>query len=228
MKKTVCLVICVILLAVSFCTLAETAFTAGVFEGTAEGKNGPVTVSVTLSDSEIVSVEVTSHQETPGLSDPALNEIPEQIVAGQSLNVDAVTGATVTSEAILAAVEEALRQTGADIEALKTKVSNISEAPVEDLTADIVVVGGGMAGLMAAASAADAGADVILVEKLASLGGSVSVASGTLLTVESEYTKDVDDSIDRPISYFHLLNDGAPHQPDYEFLSAILEKNGEG
>ena len=227
MKKVVSLVLCIMMLAVSFCSLAEAAFTAGTYEGTAEGKNGPVTVSVTLSDSEIVSVEVTSHQETPGLSDPALTQVPEQIVAGQTLNVDAITGATVTSDAILAAAEDALRKAGADTEALKTKESSAEVEQAEDLTTEIVVVGGGMAGLMAAASAADAGADVTLVEKLASLGGSVAVASGTLLTVESEYTKDVDDAIERPIAFFHLLNDGAPHQPDYDFLSAILEKNGE-
>ena len=227
MKRLLALALCFMMLTLSIVSMAESGMTAGTFEGTAEGKNGPVTVSVTVSDTEIVSVEVTAHAETPGLSDPALTQIPEQIVAGQTLKVDSVTGATVTSEAILAAVESALMQAGADTEALKAKESLIQEAQTEDMTAGVVVVGGGMAGLLAATSAADAGADVVLVEKLAALGGSVAVASGTLLTVESEYTKDVDDSIERPIAYFHLLNDGAAHQPDYDFLSAILEKNGE-
>ena len=227
MKKIVCMALCAAMLALSCGALTESVFAAGTYEGTAEGKNGPVTVSVTLSDTEIVSVEVTAHAETPGLSDPAIAEIPAAIVAGQTLKVDAVAGATVTSEALLAAAESALRLAGADTEALKQKEFTAEAAQAEDLTAGVVVVGGGMAGLLAATSAADAGADVVLVEKLASLGGSVAVASGTLLTVESDYTKDVDDSIGRPIAYFHLLNDGAAHQPDYDFLSAVLEKNGE-
>ena len=225
MKKILSVVLVMVMLSVSVSALAD--WTAGTYTGTAEGKNGPVTVQVAVSGSEILSVEVTEHQETPGLSDPAIEQIPEAIVSGQTLNVDTVTGATVTSEAILTAVTDALVQAGADVEALKTKEAAGSAAEVADMTTQVVVVGGGMAGLLASTSAADAGAEVILVEKLPYLGGSVAVASGTLLTVESEYTKDVADEIERPIAYYHLLNDGMPHQPDYEFLTAVLEKNGE-
>ena len=226
MKKCLSLLLCTMLLALSVSAWAET-FTPGTYTGTGDGQNGPVTVEVTLSETEITGIRVTEHQETQGLSDPAIEQIPEQIVAGQTLNVDTVSGATVTSNAILSAVTEALTQAGADVEALKAKPAAIDEAVPEDMHTQVVVVGGGMAGLLAATSAADAGAEVVLVEKLASLGGSVSVASGTLLTVESEYTQDVDDSIERPLSYFHLLNDGAEHQPDYDFLRSVLERNGE-
>ena len=225
MKKFIALILCLMLGSLTVTAFAD--YTPGTYTGTAQGKNGDVTVEVTVSETEITSVVVTGHQETPGLSDPALEKIPQEIVEGQTLNVDSVTGATITSEAILAAATEALTQAGADVEALKTKTAETEEVVLEDKQTQVVVVGAGMAGLLAATSAADAGAQVILVEKLDTLGGSVLVASGTLATAESEYTKDVDDSIDRVIDYFHLLNDGTERQPDYDFLRAVLEKNGE-
>ncbi|QQO09026.1 FAD-dependent oxidoreductase [Breznakiella homolactica] len=84
----------------------------GSFEGTAEGHNGPVTVSVNLQSGEITGVRVLSHQETPGISDQALELIPQAIVRSQQVQVDAVSGATKTSRAIMGAVEEALSAAG--------------------------------------------------------------------------------------------------------------------
>lgn len=84
----------------------------GTYTATAPGKVGDVTVEVTVSDSSIDSVTVTSHEETPGIGDMAVNQIPGAILAAQSTSVDAVATATVTSEAILAAVDDCLTQAG--------------------------------------------------------------------------------------------------------------------
>ena len=62
-----------------------------------------------------------SHNETPGVSDLAISDIPANIVEHQSLGVDAIAGATYSSKGILEAVANALEQAGADIEALKAK-----------------------------------------------------------------------------------------------------------
>lgn len=86
-------------------------FRAGTYTATAEGRNGPLTLTMTLSDSGITSAEVTAHSETAGIADPALEKLPLSIVDAQSLDVSAVSGATVTSEAILAAAAE-LRPAG--------------------------------------------------------------------------------------------------------------------
>lgn len=83
-------------------------YTAGKYTGSADGKNGPVTVEVELTADSIKSVTVTEHQETEGLSDPAIEQIPKAIVDKQSTDVDAVSGATVTSEAIKAAAKAAI------------------------------------------------------------------------------------------------------------------------
>lgn len=82
--------------------------------GTAKGRNGEVTVEVQYGDGKIQSVKVTEHKETAGLADPAIEKIPAEIVSANSVNVDAVSGATVTSKAIMKAVENALESGGID------------------------------------------------------------------------------------------------------------------
>ena len=82
--------------------------TDGEYEGTGQGNNGTVKVKVTVKDGAISSVEVVEHNETPSISDPAIEQMPERIVEKQSTNVDIVSQATNTSNAILTAVDDAL------------------------------------------------------------------------------------------------------------------------
>ena len=85
-----------------------------VFEGTADGYGGPINVEVRMKDGEIVAVIVLDHSETDGISDPAINNIPEAMVEANSADVDTVSGATFTSEGIIAAVNNALGNTDAE------------------------------------------------------------------------------------------------------------------
>ena len=71
---------------------------------------GEIKVKVTMDGDKIAKIEILSHNETAGLSDPAFAQIPEAIIAAQSTSVDAVSGATKTSEALIAAVNDALSQ----------------------------------------------------------------------------------------------------------------------
>ena len=71
---------------------------------------GEVKVKVTMDGDKIAKIEVLSHNETPGISDAAFNTIPDAIIAANSTEVDAATGATKTSEALIAAVNDALAQ----------------------------------------------------------------------------------------------------------------------
>ena len=82
------------------------------YRASAEGYGGPLHVEVGLRNGEIVSVEVVEHSETPGLSDPALEQVPRRILEAQSVAVDGVSGATLTAEAIKAAVAAALEDAG--------------------------------------------------------------------------------------------------------------------
>ena len=168
-------------------------YTAGTYTGTAAGRNGDVTVSVTFSDNAIESVEVTEQQETAGIADPALERIPQQIVEYQSLGVDTVSGCTVTSQAIIEAVAAAAAEAGADVDALRAvKVKKAEAGETIEKTVDVVVVGGGGAGMAAAASAAENGASVIVLEKTAAVGGNTLASGLAMNAADPEKTSQMD------------------------------------
>ena len=154
-------------------------FTPGTYEGSAEGRNGPIKVAVTLSEHAIDSVEIVEQMDTVGICEPALEKMPAAIVESQSLAVDTVTGVTITSTAILEAVEQALTAAGADVEALKNrKVEAAGPGEAEEYTADVIVVGCGGAGMAASIAAAEQDASVICLEKGEIIGGNTLLSGG--------------------------------------------------
>lgn len=157
-------------------------YTAGTYTGTAKGNNGDVTVEVVLSAEKIESVTVTAHEETAGLSDGPIADIPAAIVETQSLNIDAVSGATNTSNAILEAVKAALTEAGADVDSLMQGegTSTTVNAELTDATYDVVVLGAGGAGLSAAIEAKAAGATVVVIEKMPYPGGNTLLSYAEL------------------------------------------------
>ena len=204
---------------------SESAYTAGTYTGEATGHNGTVKAEVTFSDNAIESVKITEQSETPFLSDKAIEEIPEKIVKYQTTKVDSVSGATFTSAAIKNAVNDAVKQAGGD----SSKFANATEETPEkqsDMDTDVLVIGGGASGLMAAETAATEGAKTVLVEKLDSVGGTLAVSAGLLLTVDSETTTEVDDSLDRMVTFFKEQNSDSDVTLDYDFASKIFEQTG--
>lgn len=161
-------------------------YKAGTYEGTGMGNNGKIKISVTVSDKEITDVTVLEHKESAGISDLALLQIPESIIKHQSLAVDVVSGATRTSEGLLAAAEAALKEAGADISLLKSRKIEKQAGEAMELSADVIVVGGGGAGISAAISAAENGASVILIEKSDMLGGNTRISGGAWNAVDPE------------------------------------------
>lgn len=157
------------------------SYTAGVYTAQANGNNGPVTVEVEVSDAEILSVKVTEHAETAGLSDTPIERIPAKIVEGQTLAVDTVSGATNTSNAILKAAEDALTQAGADIEALKA-VQEKDETAGETAERHVqaLVIGAGGSGLAAAITLQEQGIETLVVDKMANAGGATAL-TGALI-----------------------------------------------
>jgi uncharacterized protein with FMN-binding domain len=87
---------------------APVVLATGEYLGEARGMGGPLAVKVTRSGAVITAVEIVSHHETPGISDRAIATLPEAIVRANSVNVDSISGATVTSRAIKEAVTAAL------------------------------------------------------------------------------------------------------------------------
>lgn len=179
MRKTlgILLALCLALTAVP---AAAQAYTAGTYTAEAQGNNGPVKVSVTVTDAEIASVEIVEHGETPGICDTPIERIPAKIVEGQTLAVDTVSGATNTSKAILAAAEDCLAQAGADIEALKTPAEDGGEETVSEREVEALVIGAGGSGLAAAITLKEQGVDVLLIDKMAQAGGATAL-TGALI-----------------------------------------------
>lgn len=201
-------------------------YTPGTYTGTAAGKNGDVKVEVTFSANAIDSVKVVEHSETAGISDGAIENIPAAIVENQSLAVDTVSGATITSDAILKAVADAVAQAGGDVEALKNAAAPAGEKEAKELSADVIVVGGGGAGMSAATRLAQLGKSVILVEKSGFLGGAISVSGGNQVVMGSQLQIDngvADDSVESMVADFEA--NGA-NKNNKEILTLFAENVG--
>lgn len=110
MKKFMLVVssLAIMSMAVVGCGSKAPAYVDGTYEGTGQGAMSEITVSVEVKDGKISAVDVLDHDETEGISDEALVEIPKSIVEKNSTEVDAITDATGTSNGIKAAVENAL------------------------------------------------------------------------------------------------------------------------
>ena len=161
MKKSVCLFIALMMALLAVNALAVQS---GIYTGEGQGNNGPIVVDVTFADDVITNVQITEHAETPGVCDAAIATIPNEIVTYQSLAVDAVTGATNTSNGILTAVAAAVEKAGGDVEAMKARQVSKEAGEAVEMTADVIVIGGGGAGLSAAVTAGQVGASVIVLE----------------------------------------------------------------
>lgn len=153
-------------------------FVAGSYETTYDGHNGPIRIRTSFSDSCITDIEVLSQEETPHIGDVAFEQLIPQIISANGVGIDAISGATVTSHALMNAVAQAAQDAKvSDIDlfrknSLKGKVKDIDD------TWDVVIVGAGGAGLAAAAEAAEEGNTVLVIEKNGEMGGNTLVSGG--------------------------------------------------
>lgn len=171
-------------------------FKAGTYEGSGTGKNGSIKVSVEVTNDSIKKVDILEQNETPSIAKDALEKIPQNIVKEQSLAIDTISGATITSQGILDAVKDALSSSGVDMNKLTQKTASTNNQ-VEEVEADIVVIGAGGAGTAAALRAAQEGKKVMLLEKTATPMGASTLAGGMFAAdsrLQQEQGKTVDKS----------------------------------
>ena len=146
--------------------------------GTAKGFGGDVTVTVTLEDGVITAVTAEGANETPGIGTPALESVPAAMVAGNTVNVDVMSGATFTSTGVIEAAKLALTAAGVNPDDYMTAVADDAVVTDAEYTTDVVIVGAGGAGMTAALTASEYGAKVIIVESQAVVGGNSVRATG--------------------------------------------------
>lgn len=161
---------------------AGATFTAGTYNGEAQGMEGIIKVAVTLSADKIEKIEVLESSETETIGEVALKSLPDMVIAAQSTQIDAITSATVTCDAFYTAVNTALEASGADPASLTPLVTDGAQAgEQETLSCDLVIVGAGGAGMTAALKAQEQGLNVILLEKQAFVGGATAMSSSSAL-----------------------------------------------
>lgn len=187
-------------------TESDEQYKAGTYAASAQGNNGSVELEVTFTKNAIEKIVITAQQETEAIASAPLTTIPQAIIDGQTLAVDTISGATHTSEAILAAVEDCVIQAGGNVEKLKTATSQIAtEKEAKTLDTDLVIVGGGASGMAAAIRAEELGLNVVLVEKMSFMGGAISISGGNQVVMGSELQKQAgvsDDSVESMIADF--------------------------
>lgn len=147
----------------------------------------PVQVDVTVSEDRIEKVEVVTCTDVPHFKNPCIERIPAAIVEQQSVLVDAVTGATCTSAAILRATALALKEAGADLTGFSASPVRVTDS--KTLSCDICIVGGGCSGTMAALAAVEAGKSIVILDKAGRIGGKGFCSSG-ISAAESQVAKD--------------------------------------
>lgn len=175
-------------------TLAASASAAlkdGSYEAKVIGHNAPMTVKVTIAQGKITAIS-TKDLESFGVGKVALKEKSAEIIKNQSIGIDAMSGATLSSFALVQGVEECLKAAGAteaDLDQWTKQIAKHSTKPLT-VTGDVAIIGGGGTGLAAAVSALENGSGkVVIIEKLGYLGGSTNVSGGALNAVDDKRQK---------------------------------------
>ena len=171
----------------------------GTYTGTSKGFGGDITVTVTVDKDSILDISINGDHETENIGSFAVSMLGDRIMENQTPNVDVVTGATVSSGAILRALKDALTQAGADLSAFPVpEEADGGIRTYETIEADIVVIGAGGAGMTAAIKAKQAGKNVIILEKMPYVGGNTTKATGGMNAAETHYQAEqgIEDSVE--------------------------------
>ena len=188
------------------------------------------------SGGSISEVKILSHKESRIIGEHAIDVIPSRITETQCLDVDAVTGSTITSRAIISAVEQAVVEACGDPALFSGYVAPEPSTEVVEKTADVAIMGAGPAGLMAAWAAAERGKSVIIFERMGYTGGCTPITGCGIYTQETKLQKAWGlDQVYEDHSTFskrldvyreRLLQPDCPYyNPDMPFIKNILHSS---
>ena len=189
------------------------------------GHNGLVTLKTVIKDGKITDIATVESSETKGLGQEGINLLCRSMTENNSIRVDSVTGATVSSNCVKRIMQETLKQAGASDKAIQA-MPEVRVRPLADKTSydyDVVIVGAGGAGLTAAITAKQNGASVVILEKNGFAGGNTMVSGGGLNVAGSDLQqkKGISDS---PEKFAEDTLKGGDNKND-PVLVAIMTKN---
>lgn len=193
----------------------NSTLTDGTYTAAADGRNAPIEVSIEVKDSKVVKAQVLKEEETD-FAKPAAQQMAVLVEQkGSTAGIDAVSGATITSNATLKAFGSALALAKGKTEKVKT---------YKDTKCDVVIIGAGGAGMTAANVTATAGKKTILLEKMANVGGNTIAATGGLNASQTRIQEKlgIEDSND---SYFNDTMKGGYNKNDPELVRNMVEKS---
>ena len=163
----------------------EEGIKSGTYEVEGVGFGGKMSVKVTIKDDKIDDIEIGKNYETNGAGRVALEYVSQRIIEGQTTNVEAVSGATISSSSLMALVRKALEEAGATKDQFSEEYK-IARDIKSEREAEIVIIGAGGTGLAAAVTAGQEGASVIVLETNGFAGGNLLVSGGVYNSPEPE------------------------------------------
>ena len=218
MKQYGALLLCAMLLtgcsnneAVLTTATGDATMTPGTYSSAQNGYAGEFEVKVTVDQTSITAIEIGENNETEAIGGMAIDQLPTAIIDAQSIAIDGLSGATFTSDAIIAGVKDCLQQAGADMSQFEAAVTEETTSGEQiTLEKDVVVVGAGAAGLTAAIRLKDQGIDnIIVLEQMAYTGGASATCGGGFLAAGTaiQSADSVEGLIDEITTKGHELND---------------------
>ena len=158
-------------------------------EGTGVGKHGDITVAVTFDAGKIQDIKIVKNAENPILAKKVFTDLKDQVVALSSTDVDLISGATFSAKGFIDAVNDAAKKAGVTLaKADKKALKKVARELPKTSNYDVVVIGAGGAGFSAAITARNAGANVVLLEKMPAVGGN-SLISGAEMNAAKNWVQ---------------------------------------
>ena len=193
---------------------------SGSFTGTAKGM-GEVSVTLTLTDNVITDCTAKGDEETPGIGSAVIEQFPGEVVEGNTINLDSISGATITSNAFVEAAKAALTEAGLNPDDYMAKADKTANGETVSYDADVVVIGAGGAGMTAAMTAADAGQKVVILESQAMVGGNSARATGGMNAAKTVYQDE--NEFDQAAGVEKTLATAAEKYADNETITALAK-----